>query len=56
MMLGIEFLMTVGDAIALTAFAVLFGILLVMLAIEGLCRLWEWTKEKAYRIWWKITN
>jgi hypothetical protein len=53
-MLCWQFMLTLSDAIGLLVLAVLFGIVLLVLAINGLCLLYEWLKEKISYIWRKM--
>lgn len=54
MMLCWQFMVTLSDAIGLIILAVLFGIVILVLAIDGLCRLYGWLREKISDIWRKI--
>ena len=54
MMLCWQFMVTLSDAIGLLVLAVLFGIVLLVLAINGLYSLYEWLKEKISDIWRKM--
>jgi len=47
-------MVTLGDAIGLLFLAVLFGIVMLLIAIDGLCRLYGWLREKISDIWRKM--
>ena len=54
MMLCLQFVVPLGDAIGLLILAVLFGIVMLLLAINGLYLLYGWLREKISAIWRKM--
>lgn len=54
MMLGFEFFVTMGDVIGLVLLAVMLGIILLLLLIEGIALCWAWLKDKVSALWRKM--
>jgi len=54
MMLCWQFMVTMSDAIGLVLLAVMLGLILLLLLIEGIEWCWDWLKDKVCEIWRKV--
>ena len=54
MMLCWQFIVTMGDAIGLVLLAVMLGIVLLLLLIEGVAWCWAWLTDKVSALWRKM--
>jgi len=53
-MLCWQFIVTLDDAIWLVILAVVLGIILLLLLIEGIAWCWAWLKDKVSALWRKM--
>ena len=54
MMLCWQFMVTLGDAIGLIVLAVMLGIILFLMALQGIFWLLDWLKDKVSALWRKM--
>lgn len=53
-MLGWQFMVNLGDVIGLLFLAVMLGIVLLLLLIEGIALCWAWLTDKVSELWRKM--